>query len=53
LVDALIGANLICASVRGERAEGLSSTAGVVAAVVLYDVILGLRRVDPAVDGEV
>jgi hypothetical protein len=41
-------------AVRGDRAElGHAAGAGVEAAVVLDDVVLGLGLVDPAVDGEV
>jgi hypothetical protein len=53
LVDAGIGADLICSAIGGKGPEGLSTAAGVVAAVVLDYVVLGLRGVNPAVDGEV
>ena len=53
LVRAGVSADLISAAIRLEGAEALGSAARVVIAVVLHDVVLGLRRVDPAVDGEV
>ena len=53
LVGTSVGADLVCASVRGERTKALGPAARVVIAVVLDDVVFSLRRVDPAVDGEI
>jgi hypothetical protein len=53
LVVAGVGADLVGAAVGSQGAETLGLAAGVVVAVVLHDVVLGLRRVHPAVDGEV
>jgi hypothetical protein len=53
LVVTGVGADLISASIRREGSEALSSAARVVIAVVLDDVVLGLGRVYPAIDGEV
>ena len=53
LVVTRVGANLVSASIRLESAKALSSAARVVITVVLDDIVLGLRRVDPAVDREV
>jgi hypothetical protein len=46
-----VGADLVCASVRREGTKTLGAAARVVIAVVLDDVVFGLRRVDPAVHG--
>lgn len=57
LVGAGVGADSVSSAIAGERAKlgdtRLTSTAGIVRAVGLDDVVLGLGRVDPAVDGEV
>ena len=53
LVGTGVCADLISASIRREGAEALSSAAWIVIAVVLDDVVLSLRRIDPAIDGEV
>lgn len=54
LVGASIGAQSVTRAVRGDGAElGDSRRARVETTVVLDDVILGLRVVDPTVDGEV
>ena len=53
LVVAGVGADLVGTSVRGDRAQALGLTAGVVGAVGLDNVVLGLGRVDPAVHSKV
>ena len=53
LIGTSVGADLVCASVRGEGTKALGPSARVVIAVVLDDVVFSLRRVDPAVHGEV
>jgi len=54
LVGAGVGAESVGGTVRGDRAElGHAGRARVEATVVLDHVVLGLRVVDPAVDGEV
>lgn len=57
LVSAGVGADSVDATITGDGSElgdtGLASAAGVVRAVRLDDVVLGLGAVDPAVDGEV
>lgn len=53
LVDTRVGADLVGAAVGLEGAEVRGSRARVVVSVVLDNVVLGLGRVDPAVDGEV
>ena len=53
LIRASIGADSVSAAIRVDGSEVLRSGAWVVGAVGLDDVVFGLRRVDPAVDGEV
>lgn len=53
LVGTSISADLVCASVRGDGTKALGPGARVEIAVVLDDIVFGLRRVDPAVHGEV
>jgi hypothetical protein len=54
LVGAGVGAESVGGTIRGDRAElGHAGGAWVEAAVGLDDVVLRLRVVDPAVDGEV
>jgi hypothetical protein len=54
LVGASVGAEGVGRTVGGDAAElGHAGRARVEAAVVLDDVVFGLRAVDPAVDGEV
>lgn len=52
LVGTSVGADGVGASIRGDGTKVRGSAAGVVG-VVFDDVIFGLRRVDPAVHGEV
>ena len=53
LVNTSVGADLVCAAVRGEGTKALRPRARIVIAVVLYDVVFSLRRVDPTVHREV
>lgn len=54
LVGAGVSAESVGRAVGGDGAElGHAGRAGVEATVALDDVVLGLRAVDPAVDGEV
>lgn len=53
LINTSISADLVCASVRGEGTKTLSPGARVVVAVVLYDVVFSLRRVDPPIYREI
>jgi hypothetical protein len=53
LVVASAGADVVVAAVRVDGAEALQTVAWVVAAEGFDDVVLGLGRVQPSVDGEV
>lgn len=53
LVVAGASADVVVASIGVDGAQSLETLARVVAAVVLNNVVLGLRRVQPAVDCEV
>lgn len=54
LVGTSVSAESVDRTVRGDRAElGHAAGARVEGAVALNNVVLGLRVVDPAVDGEV
>lgn len=53
LVRASVGADGVGATIRFDGTEVLGPGARVVGAVALDDVVFGLRRVDPPVDGEV
>lgn len=53
LVDTLVGADSVAAAVRLDSTELSRAGARVVATVAFDNVVLGLGRVDPAVDGEV
>lgn len=53
LVVTSVGADLISASIRREGPEALGSAAGVVIAIVFHDIVLGLGRIDPAINGKI
>lgn len=53
LVCTSVGADGVCASVRGDGTKVRCPAARVITAVALDDVVFGLRRVDPTVHGEV
>lgn len=53
LVVTSVGADLVCASIRGDGTKICGPAARIVIAVVLDNVVFGLRRVDPAIYGEV
>jgi len=53
LVGPSVSADLVSTSIRGYGTKACSRAARVVIAVVLDDVVLSLRRVDPAVHREV